>query len=92
MQVFVLLKPWKNSSDTWVKYSSSILGNFVFRAWLILGWSSWLSLLIAAYLLCLLSVVIFEEKKNISAFFETELTNDFLISWRIQKSSYQELL
>ena len=58
------VNPSSISSDTWVINSPWNPGETVIRAWFFLGWSSWLSLLIAANFLFFLRLAIFEVEKN----------------------------
>ena len=93
IRLFVLLKSWYSLfvtllsivSDTWVIYSSILLGTVVFRDCRFLGCSSWLSLATAANFLLFLSAAILKGK-NDRTVFKTELLFNFSIpTWQKQK-------
>ena len=73
-------------SDTWVKYSSWIPGDFVFWTRLFLGWSSWLSLLTAVNFFYSSGFSYLKKAKNKQQCFKTELFHTFWKQLRKLKS------
>ena len=87
MRLPVLLNSWDNFfvtlpsifSDNWVIKSSQSPREFVFLAWMFLGWSLVFYLFMAAYFLLFLRVAILEEKgKNNWQRLKTELMSFIL--------------